>query len=662
LEASLRTPRPELCTLTTQEAYTFLREAAPLLDQSGVGVLVPQWWKQRQKSLGVRASIAPAETRGALGLDTLLRFEWRLALGDQTLAPQEFYQLAALKQPLVRVRGEWTELQPEQAEAVIRFWERRAAQEQLSLRQALQLGLTEEGEIEGLPVAGVEAEGWVQDLLQQLRGSEALQELQPPRELNGQLRPYQVRGYSWLDFLRRWGLGACLADDMGLGKTVQTIAFILHEVESGRQRIPALVICPTSVVGNWAHEIARFAPSLRVMVHHGSDRASGAEFTDQARQADVVISTYTLARRDEESLQRMEWGGIILDEAQNIKNPATKQAQAIRRLRAGYRFALTGTPIENRVTELWSIMQFLNPGLLGSHQSFRSRFALPIERYQDQEAATHLRKLVQPFVLRRVKSDPTIIQDLPEKLEHKVYCTLTPEQATLYQAVVEEAMQRVKTTEGMQRRGLVLSMLLRLKQVCNHPTHFLGDGSAMNGRSGKLNRLGEMLEEVVAVDERALIFTQFAEMGMLLQAHLQAFLGSEVLFLYGGTPAGERERMINRFQEEHHCPPIFVLSLKAGGLGVNLTRANHVFHFDRWWNPAVENQATDRVYRIGQTKNVWVHKFICAGTLEEHIDDLIESKKELANSIIGTGEGWLTELTTDELRQLVTLGQEAIGD
>ncbi|MBL7062715.1 MAG: ATP-dependent helicase [Anaerolineae bacterium] len=662
LEASLRTARPEVCRLDTEQAYTFLREAAPLLEGSGFGVLVPQWWRKRHKRLGVRATISPADGKGVLNLDALVRFRWQLALGDQTLAPEEFVHLAALKLPLVQVRGEWVELQPEQIEAAIRFWEKRAAEE-MTLRQALQIGLAEEGEVNDLPIVSVEAQGWVQDLLRRLSGSEPLTELPPPQGLVGQLRPYQVRGFSWLRFLRQWGLGACLADDMGLGKTIQTIALILHDLEEDRAAGPVLVLCPTSVVGNWAREIARFAPSLQVMVHHGSDRASGETFAAQAHQAHMVISTYALARRDEETLREVEWAGVVLDEAQKIKNPAAKQTQAIRRLPAGYRVALTGTPVENRLSELWSISQFLNPGYLGSQRSFRTRFARPIERYQDQEAAARLRKLVQPFTLRRVKTDPTIIQDLPEKLENKVYCTLTPEQATLYQAVVEDAMLQVEEAEGIQRRGLVLSMLLRLKQICNHPAQFLGDRSPLPDRSGKLARLGEMLEEVLSVNERALVFTQFAEMGTLLQTYLQELFGGELLFLYGGTPAKQRDRMIARFQEERPWgPPIFILSLKAGGLGLNLTRANHVFHFDRWWNPAVENQATDRAFRIGQTKDVWVHKFICGGTLEERIDELIESKKALAESIIGAGEAWLTELNTDQLRGLVTLSLEAAGD
>ena len=662
LEASLRTARPEVCLLDTEQAYTFLREAAPLLEQSGFGVLVPQWWKKRYKRLGVHATVSPVDGKGVLNLDALVRFHWQLALGDQTIAPEEFVHLAQLKRPLVQVRGEWVELQPEQVEAVIHFWEKQAAEEEMTLRQALRMGLAEEAEVGDLPVVGVEAHGWVHDLLRRLSGSEPLAELSQPPGLIGQLRPYQVRGFSWLAFLRQWDLGACLADDMGLGKTIQTIALILHDLEQGQADGAVLVICPTSVVGNWAREIARFAPSLRVMVHHGSERASGEEFATQARQVHVVISTYALARRDEETLRAVEWAGVVLDETQNIKNPAAQQTQAIRRLPAGYRVALTGTPVENRLSELWSIMQFLNPGYLGSQQSFRTGFALPIERYQDQEAAARLRKRVRPFILRRVKTDPTIIQDLPEKLENKVYCTLTPEQATLYQAVVEDAMHQVEEAEGIQRRGLVLSMLLRLKQVCNHPAHFLGDGSPLPDRSGKLARLGEMLDEMLSVGERALVFTQFAEMGALLQTHLQELFGGEVLFLHGGTPAHKREQMIARFQEEQLGPAIFVLSLKAGGLGLNLTRANHVFHFDRWWNPAVENQATDRAFRIGQTKDVWAHKFVCVGTLEERIDELIESKKALAESVVGIGEAWLTELNTDQLRQLVTLDLEAVGE
>jgi len=667
LERGLRSARPEACRLTVQEAYAFLRETAPLLEQSGFGVLVPPWWSKRGARLGARARLsskggAGIVGRGILSMDSIVQYNWQLALGEEELSWEEFNKLAALKTPLVQVRGQWVELDPAQVEAAIRFWEEHREQEEMRLRDALRLGLGQEGMVGGLPITGVEAEGWIADLLHQLRDGQRLAELGQPKEFVGQLRPYQVRGFSWLAFLRQWGLGACLADDMGLGKTIQAIALLLHDKERGAGNRPVLLICPTSVVGNWHRELARFSPALRVLVHHGSDRASGEEFVALADERDLVISTYALARRDEETLRAVEWGGVILDEAQNIKNPSARQTQSIRKLPAEYRVALTGTPVENRLSELWSIMEFLNPGYLGSQKEFRSRFALPIERYQEEAAAKRLQSLVRPFVLRRMKTDPRIIQDLPEKMEMKVYCALTPEQATLYEAVVRDSLKQIEESEGIQRRGIVLATLLKLKQVCNHPAQFLGDGSALPARSGKLARLTEMLEEVLSIRDKALVFTQFAQMGRMLKVPLEEEFGREVLFLHGGTPQKERDRMVVRFQQNRHGPPIFVLSLKAGGLGLNLTEANHVFHFDRWWNPAVENQATDRAFRIGQTRDVLVHKFICAGTLEERIDDLIESKKELAEMVIGAGESWLTELSTDALRDLMLLRREAVGE
>ena len=662
---SLRTARPESCTLTVDDAYAFLREVGPLLEGSGFGVLVPPWWDKPGARLGVRAKLKTEPGivgRGILNMDALVQFDWELALGDEPLTLEEFQRLAALKMPLVRVRGQWVLLQPEQIEAAIAFWEKKRKQREMPLGEALGMALGATQEVGGLPLHGVEPSGWLDDLLQQLRAGERLQELSPPRGFVGRLRPYQVRGYSWLAFLRKWGLGACLADDMGLGKTIQAIALLLHEREATGNGVgPALVICPTSVVGNWKREIQRFAPRLRVMVHHGSDRTSGEEFVAAAQQHDVVVSTYGLARRDVEDLRQVSWSDVILDEAQNIKNPQAKQTQAVRKLEAANnRIALTGTPVENRLSELWSIMQFLNPGFLGSQARFRQGFALPIERYQDQTAIERLKGLVGPFILRRLKTDPTVIQDLPDKLEMKVYCNLSAEQATLYEAVVKESLERIGSADeaGIERRGVVLAALLRLKQVCNHPAHFLGDGSSLPGRSGKLDRLGEMLEEALSVGDQALVFTQFAAMGQMLRSYLQTLFGVEVLFLHGGTPQKQRDRLVARFQQERDGPPIFILSLKAGGTGLNLTGANHVFHFDRWWNPAVEDQATDRAFRIGQTRDVQVHKFVCAGTLEERIDELIESKKALAESVVGAGESWLTELSTDDLRDIVTLRRE----
>jgi SNF2 family DNA or RNA helicase len=417
-----------------------------------------------------------------------------------------------------------------------------------------------------------------------------------------------------------------------------------------------------SVVGNWQKEIERFAPDLKVLVHHGAERMSGPKFSREARKSDIVISTYALAYRDEHIFSTISWARIALDEAQNIKNPTAKQTQSIKKLCASHRVALTGTPVENRLTELWSIMDFLNPGYLKSAADFHTGFAVPIEKYRNADRTVTLKRLVQPFILRRLKTDPAVISDLPEKMEMKVFCNLTREQATLYQAVVKEMLDKIETSEGIERKGLVLATLTKLKQVCNHPAQFIKDGSTISSRSGKLSRLEEMLEEILAAGEKALIFTQFAEMGLMLQDHLRDTFGCEMFFLHGSTTRKQRDSMVQRFQMDIKEPSVFILSLKAGGVGLNLTAANHVFHFDRWWNPAVENQATDRAFRIGQKKNVQVHKFVCIGTLEERIDQMIEQKKELAESIVGTGEGWLTEMSDEQLEQVFSLRRETIGE
>jgi len=554
------------------------------------------------------------------------------------------------------------QLDPEQIEAAIHFWKNKSKGGEMSLIQAAQFGLGGEETPNELPLTDVIAEGWVAEWLDRLGHGEKLSELPQPSTLNGQLRPYQRLGYSWLTFFQRWGLGACLADDMGLGKTIQTLALLLREKETnGRLQGPVLLVCPTSVVINWEREVNRFAPSLTTYTHQGAARLRNSEFKQKTSQVDVVLTSYAVLRTDAEVMLSVPWYGVVLDEAQNIKNPAAKVTQTARKLTASFRFALTGTPVENRLVELWSIMNFLNPGYLGPQDSFRRNFSLPIERFGDTDKADRLRKLVGPFILRRVKTDPAVIQDLPDKIETKEYCTLTEEQATLYEATVRDTMAQIADSDGIQRRGLVLTLLMQLKQICNHPVQYLHQVSpelaaeTLTGRSGKLMRLVEMVDEVVSENNRALIFTQFAEMGKLLSTYLPTTLGQNVLFLHGGTPPRIREQMVHRFQEDPDGPRVFILSLKAGGTGLNLMNASHVFHFDRWWNPAVEDQATDRAYRIGQVKNVQVHKFITSGTLEEHIDDLIESKKGLADSIIGAGEQWITELSTDELRDLVSL-------
>ena len=669
--ASLKDKRPSHVMLDTQQAYGFLRETSPLLEGAGFGLLAPPWWNKPGSRLGVRLRLKSSAQhenlvgKSRLSLNQLVHYEWELSLGDTRLTESEFRALAALKTPLVQIRGQWVQLDSEQIEAAIRFWQKQELSGEIGLLEALQYTQGAQTTQGGLPVEEVVLDGWLGDWLKQLNQSESMVVLPQPAGLTGELRPYQRYGYSWLDFLRRWRLGACLADDMGLGKTIQTIAMLLHEKEAlGRLPGPSLLVCPTSVVTNWEREVQRFAPGLTVLVHQGANRLRDEEFAQAARQVDLVLTSYALMRQDAEMLQAFDWFGVILDEAQNIKNPTARQTQAARKLPADFRVALTGTPVENRLSELWSIMHFLNPGYLGTHQDFRTKFTLPIERYGDQDATHSLKKLISPFILRRVKTDPNVIQDLPDKLEMKVFCSLTEEQATLYQAVVEDAMKQVEDSEGMQRRGLVLSMLMQLKQICNHPVQYLHQGSQgdaaveLGGRSGKLERLSELLEEILSEGDRALIFTQFAEMGALLASYLPQAVGRTVQYLHGGTAPRLRDQMVRRFQEDEHGPPVFILSLKAGGTGLNLTRANHVFHFDRWWNPAVEDQATDRSFRIGQHRNVQVHKFVTMGTLEEMIDDMIESKKGLAEAVVGSGEGWLTELSTDALREMVTLRKQ----
>ena len=670
IEESLRTARPQDLRLTTEEAYTFLRQSVPLLEQSGFGVLVPSWWQKPAARLKVKLKVKPKEDAktgaGLMGFDSIVTYDWMVAVGNTTLSEKEFEKLVKLKMPLIQVRGQWIELRPEEIEAAIAFFEKKHSNGDMTLGEALRLGLGQEQSAVGLQVIDIEGQGWIKELMDKLTNSRKITTIESPSTLHGKLRPYQLKGVSWLAFLKQFGFGACLADDMGLGKTLELITLLLHDrsAQNGASRPgPTLVICPMSIVGNWHRELQRFAPSLSVMVHHGAERLSDEAFREEARKHDIVITTYALALRDKEHLAPVEWEYVVLDEAQNIKNESAKQTRAIRSLNARHRIALTGTPVENRLSELWSIMDFLNPSYLGSGTDFRKKFGIPIEKYHDASRAESLKRLIQPFVLRRLKTDKAIIQDLPDKMEMKVFCNLTQEQASLYEAVVKEMIEKIEQAEeGIERKGLILSTLLRLKQVCNHPAQFVGDGSSLPGRSGKLARLEEMLAEALAAGDKALIFTQFAEMGSMLRHHLQETLGCEVLFLHGGTSKKQRDAMVQRFQEDRRGAPIFILSLKAGGVGLNLTAANHVFHFDRWWNPAVENQATDRAFRIGQHRNVQVHKFVCVGTLEERIDLMIERKKVLAESIVGSGENWLTEMSTDQLKELFALSREAVGE
>ncbi|QXJ24779.1 DEAD/DEAH box helicase [Actinomadura graeca] len=655
-------PAPDGLVLDTAGAFRFLRQAAPMLAAAGFGVLLPQWAGKAR--LGMRLTTRPDDPESAAGaaapsgfdLKGMVRFRWDLAIGDETVDEDELEELARLKTPLVRLRGRWVELDERQLEAALDFL-RHPRRGRMTAAEAIR-AIVHAGD-DALPLTGVDAAGTLGDLLSG-EAERRLTPLRTPDELDAELRPYQERGLAWLAFMNDLGLGALLADDMGLGKTISILSLLVHEREGGARPGPTLAILPMSLVGNWQREAARFTPKLRVHVHHGTGRHRGGELAAAVAAADLVLTTYGTAARDAEALAGIGWERVVCDEAQSLKNSGTRQARAVRGIPARSRIALTGTPVENHLTELWSIMEFANPGLLGPRAAFRERFAVPIERDGDEQAAQALKRATRPFVLRRLKTDRSIISDLPDKQEIKVYCNLTAEQASLYRATVDDMLAQIAEADDKRRRGLVLATMARLKQVCNHPAQLLKDGSRLPGRSGKLERLEEICAEVLEQGEKALVFTQYAEFGSMLQPYLAARLERPVLWLHGGTSKQARDDLVQRFQDDP-VPAVFLLSLKAAGTGLTLTAANHVVHVDRWWNPAVEDQATDRAFRIGQTRDVQVRKFICVGTLEERVDEMIERKKALADSIVGTGEEWLTELSVAELRDVLRLSPDAVS-
>ncbi len=684
----METDQPSEITLPLAAAFEFLQSAAWVLEDAGYRVIVPAWWtpKGRQRAkVKLRASAskkaAQVESAGYFSQASLAAYEYELAIGDETVSQQEWQQLVQAKAPLVQFRGQWMVLDQAKMKQMLEFWQKQKAnQPELTLTELMKLSTTDDDDVELV----VDHDRMLMAMMQRLQDKTQLAEVADPAQFQGTLRPYQRRGVGWLVYLETLGLNGCLADDMGMGKSAQVIARLVHEREqspppSPKRKtkkaattvdavlphpiLPTLLIAPTSVIGNWGKEIEKFAPHLRYMLHHGSDRIRDANaFKSAVHNCDVVITSYTLVRMDEPMLSAQPWQRIVIDEAQNIKNPKAAQTKAILKLPAASRLALTGTPVENRLLDLWSIFNFLNPGYLGKESQFRSSFEVPIQRDHDVRRSATLRKLVEPFILRRVKTDPTIIQDLPDKLEQKCYCNLTKEQAALYEVVVKEVNQTIDTVDGIQRKGMILATLMKLKQICNHPAQFLQDGSDFTGaRSHKLERLLEMIEEVMAEGESLLIFTQFTEIGEALVKCFRA-QRHNTYYLHGGTARKKREQMITEFQDPESPPSIFVLSLKAGGVGITLTKANHVFHFDRWWNPAVEDQATDRAFRIGQTKNVFVHKFIALGTLEEKIDQMIEDKKKLAGAIVGSDESWLSTLDNQAFKQLIALNRQAVLD
>lgn len=641
-------------------AYQFLTRDAEALSKAGYGVILPAWWTGRDNArrLTARANMQRTinQSSGMLTLDSVMQFDWEVALGDHTMSIEELEAMAALKSPLVRMRGQWAVVSHKEIHSAIRLLKKRGNKR--SLRDMIKMDLGMADMPADMEWGGVSSADTITDIIERLNGQATIQEPNIPKHFTGELRPYQRRGYAWLSFLRDLGLGGCLADDMGLGKTVQTLTMIQRDVE-GRERRPALLVCPTSVINNWKREASRFTPNVSVMIHHGSSRTKSDTFAKDAANHALVVTSYGTLRRDVDIIRGVEWSGIVADEAQNIKNQYTKQAQAIRSITADYKFALTGTPVENGVADLWSIMEFLNPGFLGGPEQFQVNFIRPIKYGKGEEAANRLRRATGPFILRRLKTDKSVISDLPDKIEIKEYCALTKEQTTLYASVLQDIERAISESEGIGRKGAILGALTKLKQVCNHPAHFLKDNSAIPKRSGKLDRLIQMLEEVMEAGDKALIFTQFVEMGDIIKQHVQETFGREVLFLHGGTSRRQRDVMVERFGNDDTIQ-IFVVSLKAGGTGLNLTAANHVFHFDRWWNPAVEDQATDRAFRIGQTKNVQVRKMMCIGTLEEKIDQMIEQKKQIAGSVVGTGEGWIANMSNEELREVLALSREAM--
>ncbi|MDN5920461.1 MAG: DEAD/DEAH box helicase, partial [Pseudonocardia sp.] len=661
LVPALRRARPATLDLGVDSAHRFLTRDASTLVTAGFGVQLPAGWNG-SRPLGLRLSAASAPApgvivRGGLGREELSGFRWSIAVGDEELSEEEIAALVAAKAPLVRVRGQWVSVDASALAEGLDFLRRRRKH----TPTAADVLAVSRGDVDTpLPVTGVRAQGWLADLLEGTADRELDPTPAPPGFL-ATLRPYQERGLSWLAFLSSLGLGACLADDMGLGKTVQLLALEMHDRDGGDATAPTLILCPMSLVGTWQRETARFAPGLRVHAHHGAGRPHGDELDALLVGVDVVVTTYGTAARDADELERWRWHRLVLDEAQAIKNANATASRVVRRLDAAHRVALTGTPMENRLAELWSVLDFLNPGLLGAPERFKQRFAIPIERHADPDAARTLRRITRPYLLRRVKTDPEVIDDLPEKIEIIQDYRLTREQASLYRTVVDDMMEKIEDSDGIERRGNVLAAMTKLKQVCNHPAQLMHDGSPIGRRSGKIARLEEILGEILAEDDKVLLFTQFTEFAAMLRPHLSARFDTEVAYLHGGTSKSQRDEMVTRFQAPGG-PSIFLLSLKAGGTGLTLTAANHVVHLDRWWNPAVENQATDRAFRIGQKRTVQVRKFCCPGTVEERIDALIESKKSLSEMVVSDGEDWLTGLSTGELREVFALGNDAVGD
>jgi non-specific serine/threonine protein kinase len=639
------------------EAYQFLC-GIPEFEDSGLIVRIPDWWQKRTRRPQVAITVGDEKSAG-VGINALVRFRMEVEIDGRPVTPEELHQLLAGEDGLIMLRGQWIEVDRAKLQQALAHWEALERRGGIPFAEGMRL-------LAGAPrylASAVELEehrewaftrpgSWVSELLEQLRNPE---QLAPPETLNATLRPYQLAGLNWLWFCAQTGLGACLADDMGLGKTIQILAALLRKKAERPNSAPALLIVPASLIGNWQRESEKFAPSLSLFIAH-RQYGRGLSRPSSLSRPDLIITTYGMLTRLT-WLAETDWSWIILDEAQAIKNHATRQSRAVRNLRAEARFALTGTPIENRLGDLWSLFDFLNPGLLGSSTQFAA-FTQALQS-GNREHYAPLRRLVSPYILRRLKSDKSIIADLPDKTEMKVFCGLTARQAKLYQQSVQQLLAELKESdEGIQRKGLVLTYLMRFKQICNHPDQATGQHEYEPAHSAKFKRIEQLCGEIESRGEKVLVFTQFKEMTEPLADCLAAVFGRRGLILHGGTPVKKRQEMVEQFQREDG-PPFFILSLKAGGTGLNLTAASHVIHFDRWWNPAIENQATDRAYRIGQKRNVLVHKFVTSGTLEEKIDALLTDKQNTADQILtGSAEKTLTEMSDAELLNMIRLDLE----
>jgi len=640
---------------TPKEAFIFLKET-PLYENSGILCRIPNWWKGNASGLKLNISVGGSQP-AYVGMDALLSFDARLFLEDAEISEKEARQLLQQSEGLAFIKNKWVAVDPEKIKKVLEAYEQAKGlieQEGLSLRDALRLQLNPEKLIsvstdaENVTVSNGQ---WLESVIQKLLHPDKITQINPGEEFKADLRPYQLAGINWLYFLHSLQFGACLADDMGLGKTVQLLGF-LNAIKSAKRKKASLLIIPASLIANWVSEIRRFSPTLRYYVAHPDMQLSkSVEKPESLDKTDLVITTYSLVQKYQ-WLHSCTWNYIVLDEAQAIKNPGTKQTRAVKKLSAENRIVMTGTPIENRLSDLWSLFDFLNPGLLGTAKEFNN-FSKQIKT--DPTGYSRLRKLISPYILRRLKTDKTVISDLPEKVEMKTYASLSKKQVVLYQQLIDMVKDTIFQSEGIQRKGIVLSSIMKFKQICNHPDQYLGSTTFDEEESGKFDRLKEICEIIYEKREKVLVFTQFKEMTAPLHEFLKKIFGRNGLILHGSIPVGKRKDIIDQFQSRGYVP-FMVLSLKAGGVGLNLTEANHVIHFDRWWNPAVENQATDRAFRIGQKKNVMVHKFLTKGTIEEKIDLMLEEKSSLSKEIIsGAGENWITEMNNEELMSLFKL-------